>query len=70
MQFKIFHGWYCPDCEAIHLNPDNDTEHEDWHESVDFVEYDKLVEWIEGAEDFGLKPEEIVRAIKNKFIVE
>jgi hypothetical protein len=70
MQFKIHHGWYCPDCEAIHLNPDNDTEHEDWHECIDFVEYDKLVEWIEDAENFGLKPEEIVRAIKNKFVVE
>ncbi len=70
MEFKIHHGWYCPECEAIYLNPDADTEHEDWHESVDFVEYDKVVEWIEEAEDFGLNPKEIIDAIKNKFAVE
>jgi hypothetical protein len=70
MQFKIFHGWYCSECDAIYFNPDDDTEHEDIQISVDFIEYDKLKEWINDAQDFGLSADEILKAIQNFFRVE
>lgn len=30
-------GWFCSKCETVYLHPDDDTEHEDLHESVTVV---------------------------------
>jgi len=30
-------GWFCPKCKTVYLHPDDDIEHEDFHESVTVV---------------------------------
>ena len=31
---KEQHGWFCPKCENIFFNPEDDIEHENWHWGV------------------------------------
>jgi hypothetical protein len=64
------YGWYCPICDAIYFNPDDDSEHEAQHESIDVIGYEWLKRWIKDAEEFGLRPDEIVTALLNYFKVE
>jgi hypothetical protein len=64
---KILHGWYCSECDAIYLNPDDDTEHEDLHQTVEVIDYNKLKEWIQKSSDNGITYDDIITAILNDF---
>ena len=68
---KKEHGWYCSECDAVYFNPDEDSEHEELHQSIDVIGYEWLKQWLRDAYDFGLNPEEIIYAIdQNDFKIE